>query len=96
MSATDRFGEHLAASHPNAALRFKDLLDWAIPQADAAIDAAGIDAVVAAALLLYDKYIAPADIPWVPTFVEATVIDPAAKLLLEQVIRGFHTAVHRD
>ena len=98
ISELERCGAQLAGLPPSAQLRFMELLDWAktIDWADNAIDAAGLENIIAAAQRLYDTHIAPVDIPWVPQLVESTVIDPAAKLLIEHMIRGFHALIHND
>lgn len=87
---------HFAALPADARQIWAELIDVFMTRVDAAIDAAGVDAVVAMALSIYDKFIAPIDVPFVPEFVEKTVFDPTAKYLLEQAIRGFHDRVHRE
>lgn len=84
----------LAALPANASVRFATLMEWILQQFDAAIDAVGVDNVVLAAHTLYDKYIAPLDVPWVPNEREPELIDLPAKYLLARVIHGLHDRVH--
>ena len=86
----------LAVLPPRAAIRFADIIKWARKQLDDAIDAAGVDKIIAQANVLYDKYVAPVNIPWVPDILEPTLIDAPAKQLLAAIIRGFHDLIHED
>lgn len=90
------FSGRLAEMPPRAAMRLAALLDWAIAEIDDKIDAAGVEHLVTAAYLLYDKHIAPVDVPWIPDIAEPAVIDAPAKWLIAQTIRGFHQLVHRE
>ena len=86
----------LDSSPASAAARVAALLDWAMQQVDSAIDSAGVENVVLVAQSMYDKYIAPLDIPWIPDATEPVVIDMPAKWLIGQIIRGFHEHVHHE
>lgn len=46
------------------------------------------DAVLKAAALLYDRVIAPLDIPNVPEFLERSLVDPAIKKFFLQLVAG--------
>jgi len=90
------FEAQIATLPKNATLRVAALLDWAMTQVDKAIDTAGVDNVVMFCQAMYDKYIAPLDVPWVPDAAEPAAVDLPAKWLIGQVIRGFHEYVHQD
>lgn len=96
MQSHEALASRLESMPLSAPARLAALIDWAMIQVDSAIDAAGVDNVVMIAQQLYDKYIAPIDVPWIPDPAEPAVIDLPAKWLLAQVIRGFHAIVHRD
>lgn len=79
----------------SAPLRTAALLDWAMDRVDDVIDETGVEQIIAIAMQLYDTYIAPIDVPWVPNLAEPVVIDEPAKWLIAQVIRGFHQPIHK-
>lgn len=93
---TARIEQQLISIDPNAAQRLAALLDWAMQYADSAIDAAGVENIVLVSQGLYDKYIAPIDVPWIPDPAEPVVVDFPARWFIGQVIRGFHQFVHRE
>jgi hypothetical protein len=86
----------LAASPAKAGSRFAIILTWAREGLDDAIDAVGVDSIIKEAQLLYDSYVAPIDIPWVPDIAEPMLIDAPAKQLLAAIIRGFHDLIHAE
>lgn len=95
MSASFSEAESKLTSAPKVArIRFASILDWARSSIDDAMDRAGLDNLVNQANDLYDRYVKPVDVPWVPDVMEPTLIDQPAKLILEQLIRGFHDLVH--
>lgn len=83
----------LDASPKAAGTRFAAIIDWARKAIDDAMDSAGVDAIINQAHLLYDTYVMPFDIPWVPDILEPAVIDRPAKQLLAALIRGFYDLV---
>jgi hypothetical protein len=89
----DTLSARLAASAPSAESRLIDILTEPL---DDAIDLLGESAVIAQLHALYDQYVAPADVPWVPEVVEATVIDPLAKSLIATAVKRFHARIHKD
>lgn len=92
----EAFESRLAALPAHAHVRLWALLDYVREAIDDAVDAAGVDALVAYAHDLYDKHIAPIDVPWVPNADEPEVIDKPAKWLIAQAIHGAHNAIHTE
>lgn len=90
------FEAQLAASPALAEFRLLDILDFLRNHADDAIDTIGVDAAIKFAHDLYDRFVAPIDIPFVPDLLEPTVIDGPAKALIAAVIRRVHERIHRD
>lgn len=86
----------LAALPRRAGVRFLAIIEWAKGGLDDAIDMVGIDEVVKQAHLLYDQFVAPIDVPWIPAVLEPTLIDAPAKQILESIIRNLHDAIHED
>lgn len=86
--------EELAAMPPAAELRLVALIDIVRDRLDDAIDAVGIDETIRQANALYDLYVAPIDVPYIPEIVEVTVVDRVAKQLLEGFIRRLHERIH--
>lgn len=83
-----QFEAHLASLPPEAETRFASLIVFACQEVHALTDQfGGIDAFVAWEKQLYDQYIAPVDVPWVPNVMEPAVIDMPAKMLLESLTR---------
>lgn len=58
------------------------------------------EAVLQAAGMFYDKVIAPINIPWVPEFVENTIVDPSLRKMFlgiaDGVIRGLQEVLGRS
>lgn len=79
----------LATAPKSAGWRFWKIIEWAKASIDNAIDSTGVDNIITQAHLLYDSYVAPVDVPWVPDVLEPMVIDRPAKQLLSALIRGF-------
>lgn len=86
----------LAASPKAAEGRLAIIVAALVDSLDDAIDAVGVDAIIAQVNALYDTYVAPADIPWCPDVLEPTLIDMPAKQILAALIRGLHSRVHKD
>lgn len=86
----------LDSAPKSAGSRYAAILDWAREAIDDAIDSAGVEAIVSQAVGLYDLYVAPVDVPWVPDILEPSLIDLPAKQLLAVVIRGFAELVDDD
>jgi hypothetical protein len=89
----DTLSARLAASAPSAESRLIDILTEPL---DDAIDALGEEVVIRELQALYDKYVAPADTPWVPEIVERTVVDPMARSLIATAVKRFHARIHKD
>lgn len=104
MSQPTTFGElsfaaldqQLAAAPVTAENRLLVILDFIREPIDDLIDAVGIEAVIAQINALYDQYVAPLDIPWVPDVLEPTLIDSPAKLLVGSILRRLHDRIHKD
>lgn len=87
---------HLASLPADRGMRQAAALDWGLVQiADEAIDAIGIDNIIAAVLSAYDKYCIPLDIPFIPDNLEPA-FDDSAKFFIAATIRGFHAHIHRE
>lgn len=86
----------LDSAPKSAGSRFAVIVDWARKAIDDAIDSAGVEEIVGRAVALYDSYVAPVNIPWVPDILEPTLIDLPAKQLLAVLIRGFAELVDDD
>lgn len=90
----------LAASPPVGVNRFSDILNWVRTLGDAAFhNLGGEAAVIAIGHGLYDKYVAPIDIPFVPGntepgSIEGMVIDAPAKMFITAGVKAAHKAVH--
>ena len=79
----------LSESPKFAAPRFWQIIEWAKARVDDGLDSVGVENVVERANLLYDSYVAPVDIPWVPDALEPAMIDAPAKQILAALIRAF-------
>ena len=98
MSATSlpEIRARLESAPKSASTRYAVIIDWARKAIDDAIDSAGVENIVSRAIALYDAYVQPVDVPWVPDILEPTLIDLPAKQLLAVVIRGFAELVDDD
>lgn len=86
---------HLLGLPADRGIRQAAALDWAfVRMMDEAIDAIGIENVIAAFLSAYDKFCVPLDIPLVPDNLEPA-FDDSVKFALAATIRGFHAHIHR-
>lgn len=83
----------LEALPKSAGSRFAFIVDWARKAIDDVFDAAGVETIIAQAHALYDQYVVPIDVPWVPDVLEPLAIDRPAKQLLAAMIRGFYDLV---
>lgn len=79
----------LADAPKSAAPRFWQIIEWAKARIDDGLDAVGVENIITQANLLYDSYVAPVDVPWVPDVAEPLVIDAPAKQILAALIRSF-------
>lgn len=86
----------LAAAPPEAETRFLGIAAFLIDELDDAIDSIGVEPTIAEVLKLYDEFIAPVNVPWVPDILEPAVIDAPAKQLIAATIRRAHARIHKD
>jgi hypothetical protein len=86
----------LAASPKDASLRLLDLLAFAADHLDDLIDSLGEDVVIANLHGLYDRFLAPVDVPWIPELVETQLIDPWAKSLIASAVKRAHARIHKE
>ncbi len=90
------FADNLDTLPPVAEIRLVAIVDFITKPIDDLIhEAGGIDPFCLKIRELYDRYISPVDVPWVPNVLEPAVIDTPAKALIEAVIRRFHEAIHK-
>lgn len=85
----------LAAAPKSAELRAGIIDDFIREPIDDLIDSIGLEPFIAQVNMLYDQYVAPLDIPWVPNIVEPAV-DQAVKSFLGHVIRKLHDKIHTE
>jgi hypothetical protein len=79
---------HLASLPPEAETRLAALITFVCQEAHTLADQmGGIDAFVAYEAKLYDTYVAPVDVPWVPDMLEPVLIDVPVKKVLEAITR---------
>jgi hypothetical protein len=90
------FEQQLAASPKDASLRLLDLLAFAAEHLDDLIDSLGEDVVIANLHGLYDRFLAPVDVPWIPELVETSLIDPWAKSLITAAVKRAHARFHKE
>jgi hypothetical protein len=90
------FEQQLAASPKDASLRLLDLLAFAAEHLDTLIDTLGEDVVIDQLHRLYDRFLAPVDIPWAPELVETQLIDPWAKSLITAAVKRAHARIHKE
>jgi hypothetical protein len=86
----------LESAPKKAGSRFAIIVDWARKAIDDGIDAVGVEELVSRAVALYDAYVQPIDVPWVPDILEPTLIDLPAKQILAVLIRGLAEMVDDD
>lgn len=87
---------HLDALPPVAEVRLVAIIEFITKPIDDLIhEVGGIDQFCLKVRELYDKYIAPVDVPWVPNTLEPALIDTPAKAILEAVIRRLHEQIHK-
>jgi len=79
----------------SAGPRLVAILDYIRETLDGVTDEIGIEAVIAQFNELYDTFVAPVDIPFVPNLVEP-LVDAQIKKVLAQLIRGFHDMIHKN
>lgn len=92
----ESFAAQLAASPKSAGDRFRAIIDYVRELVDDSIDAVGVDNIIIQAHELYDRFVAPLDVPWVPDVAEPNTIDRPAKQLLAALIRSFHNSIHTE
>lgn len=88
----------MATSQPlsaDALTSVKGLIDPALELIDKAIDTVGEEVVIAYLQALYDKHVAPLDIPYVPDTLE-TVVDQLAKTAIGRFVKVGHAAIHKQ
>lgn len=56
----------------------------------------GIEPAIVEVHKLYDLYIAPVDVPWVPNILEPALIDAPAKTLIGAIMRRLHERIHNE
>jgi hypothetical protein len=86
----------LAAAPPEAETRLLRIFGTLIDGIDDAIDSVGVEAVIVEVLKLYDEFVAPVNVPWVPDLLEPALIDAPAKQLIAATIRRAHAKIHKD
>jgi hypothetical protein len=86
----------LAAAPAQAETRLLSIFGFVIDEIDDAIDSIGVEAVIVEVLKLYDEFVAPVDIPWIPSLLEPALIDAPAKQLIAATIRRAHARIHKD
>jgi hypothetical protein len=86
----------LAAAPPEAETRLLRIFGTLIDGIDDAIDSVGVEAVIVEVLKLYDEFVAPISVPWVPDLLEPALIDAPAKQLIAATIRRAHAKIHKD
>jgi molybdopterin-guanine dinucleotide biosynthesis protein A len=86
----------LAAAPAQAETRLLSIFGFVIDEIDDAIDSIGVEAVIVEVLKLYDEFVAPVDIPWIPSLLEPALIDAPAKQLIAATIRRAHSRIHKD
>jgi hypothetical protein len=88
MPSAQQFEAHLAALPPEAETRFAAMLVFACQQVHTLADQmGGIDAFVLWEKQLYDVYVVPIDVPWIPNVLEPAIIDAPAKQIIEAATR---------
>ena len=91
-----QFRTELAALPAFPEVRLVAIVDFITKPIDDLIhEVGGIDAFCLKVRELYDTYIAPVGVPWVPGPLEPALIDTPAKAILEAVIRRFHEKIHK-
>ena len=92
----DHFEVALGQSAPRAVPRLLAILDYARTVADEFVHkVGGVEPFIVYLHGLYDKYVMPQDIPWVPDLLEP-MVDEAAKKLIAGVVRFVHSRVHPE
>jgi hypothetical protein len=86
----------LAAAPPEAETRLLRIFGTLIDGIVDAIDSVGVEAVIVEVLKLYDEFVAPVNVPWVPDLLEPALIDAPAKQLIAATIRRAHAKIHKD
>lgn len=90
------FEQQLGAMPAVAGERMLAILDFFRSQADLLItNLGGVDAVITEANVLYDQYVAPIDVPWVPDIAEPMLIDTPAKQIMAALLRAVYARVHK-
>jgi hypothetical protein len=87
---------NLATAPAQAETRLLSIFGFVIDEIDDAIDSIGVEAVIVEVLKLYDEFVAPVNVPWVPDILEPAVIDAPAKQLIAATIRRAHARIHKD
>lgn len=86
----------LASMVSRAAPRFVAIFDFAREAADDVIDAAGgTEPFIVQLNGLYDRFVAPVDIPWIPDFAEP-IADAQAKQFIAWAVRYIHPRIHTE
>jgi hypothetical protein len=87
---------NLATAPAQAETRLLSIFGFVIDEIDDAIDAVGVEPLIVEVLKLYDEFVAPVNVPWVPDILEPAVIDAPAKQLIAATIRRAHARIHKD
>jgi len=93
----DDFRSQLAASPAFAETRLLSIFEFLADELDDVIHGmGGVEPVIVEVHKLYDAYVAPIDVPWIPSILEPTLIDMPAKQILAATIRRLHDRIHKD
>jgi hypothetical protein len=87
---------NLTTAPAQAETRLLSIFGFVIDEIDDAIDSIGVEAVIVEVLKLYDEFVAPISVPWVPDLLEPALIDAPAKQLIAATIRRAHSRIHKD
>lgn len=96
MSALPDIQGRLAAAPPVANTRLAILLAWLMDRLDDAVDHVGVENIIKELHDLYDTYIAPIDVPYVPDPLEPTLIDNPLKKAISDLVLSVHKRIHKD
>lgn len=90
-------GHFLEALPASKEVRFASILAYIYEYYDQLVhQLGGIDPFIVYVHELYDRFIAPIDIPGVPDLLEKMMLDPALKKALSTLLRGLHDRAHPD
>jgi len=89
-------GNELDSMPALAELRIAGLIDLVRDQLDDLIDSVGVEEVIRQVHTLYDVYVAPVNVPFVPDILEPSLIDAPIKQVLAGLIRRLHERIHDE